>query len=68
MMWWILLLTGCRAGELLALQKSDLIPAGLYIDESTTWGRVGPTKNRKDRVAPLPATLRREIAEGWKAT
>jgi hypothetical protein len=39
------------------------MPAGLYIDESTTWGRVGPTKNRKDRVAPLPTTLRQEIAE-----
>jgi integrase len=63
LMWWILLLTGCWPGELLALQKADLIPAGLLIDESTTWGRVGPTKNRKVRIAPLAATLRQELSE-----
>jgi integrase len=63
LMWRILLLTGCRIGELLALHKTDLIPAGLLIDESTTWGRLGPTKNRKVRTAPLPATLRQELSE-----
>ena len=63
LMWRILLLTGCRPGELFALQKSDLVPAGLLIDESATWGRVGPTKNRKARVAPVPVALRQELAE-----
>jgi integrase len=63
LMWRILLLTGCRPGEMLALQKSDLVPAGLLIDESTTWGRPDPTKNRKQRIAPLPAALRQELSE-----
>jgi hypothetical protein len=53
LMWRILILTGCRPGELLALQKSDLISAGLLVDESTTWGRVGPTKNRKVRIGAI---------------
>jgi integrase len=64
LMWRILLLTGLRPGELLALRKSDLIPAGICIDESSRWGHVGPTKNRKIRYAPIPAALRNEI-EGW---
>jgi integrase len=51
LMWRILLLTGLRPGELVALQKSDLIPAGLLIDESTTWGQVGPTNCAITRCA-----------------
>jgi integrase len=63
LMWRMLFLTGCRPGELFALTKSDLVPAGLIIDESTTWGRVGQTKNGKTRIAPLPAALRQELTE-----
>jgi integrase len=61
--WRILLLTGCRPGELFALQKGDLIPAGLIIDETVARGRLGPTKNRKVRIAPLPDALRQELSE-----
>lgn len=63
LMWRILLLTGVRPGELLALKKSDLIPVGLCIDESSRWGHAAPTKNRKIRYAPIPDSLRQEIEE-----
>jgi len=64
LMWRILILTGCRIGELMALRKSDLIPAGLCIDESSLQGKPSTTKNRKTRYAPLPASLRADI-EQW---
>ena len=66
LMWRILVLTGCRIGELLALRKADLIPAGLCIDESSRWGKPSSTKNGKTRYAPIPDSLRREMEE-WAA-
>jgi integrase len=66
-LWWrILILTGARISEVMALGKSDLIPAGLRIDESAYAGKGAPTKNRKIRYAPLPDSLRREIEEWGK--
>jgi integrase len=50
LMWRVLLLTGLRIGELLALRKADLIPAGLCIDESSRGGKPSTTKNKKTRV------------------
>lgn len=67
-LWWrILILTGARISEVMALGKSDLIPAGICIDESAYAGKAAPTKNRKIRYAPLPDSLRREIEEWAKA-
>jgi integrase len=67
LMWRILLLTGVRIGELLALRKSDLSPIGLCIDESSDLGRPSTTKNRKTRYAPIPDSLRGEL-EDWNKT
>ena len=67
LMWRILLLTGVRIGELLALRKSDLGPAGLCVDESSDLGRPSTTKNKKTRHAPIPDSLRGEI-EDWNKT
>ena len=67
LMWRILILTGVRIGELLALRKSDLLPGGLRIDESSDRGHSSTTKNKKIRYAPLPDSLRTEI-EDWNQT
>jgi integrase len=67
LMWRILLLTGVRIGELLALRKSDLGPIGLCSDESSDLGRPSTTKNKKTRHAPIPDSLRTEL-EGWNNT
>jgi integrase len=48
----ILLLTGCRIGQLLALRKDDLLPEGLCIDESAFERKAADTKDRKTRIAP----------------
>jgi len=64
LIWRILLLTGCRIGELLALTRDDLQLEGLRIDESAFCGRGTHTKNRKVRIAPIPDSLRSEI-EQW---
>lgn len=66
LIWRILVLTGARIGEVLALKKSDLIPVGLCIDESAFKGRAAKTKNKKTRYCPIPDSLRREI-EDWAA-
>jgi hypothetical protein len=51
----VLLLTGPRIGELLALERADLLPEGLRIDESAVNnGTVKCPKNRKIRMAPSP--------------
>jgi integrase len=57
------LLTGARIGEVLALNRNDITPAGLVIDESALEGRASTTKNRKTRTAVLTATLRRDLLE-----
>jgi integrase len=64
LIWHILLMTGARINEVCALRRSDLIPVGLQIDESSFRGRGAQTKTRKIRYAPIPADLRREI-EAW---
>lgn len=61
--WRLLLLTGARISEILALNRDDLVPDGLRIDESAYNAAAGPTKNKKTRVAPLPPTLRGELEE-----
>ena len=66
LIWRILCLTGARIGEVLALRREDLIPAGLQIDESAYRGKAAPTKTRKIRYAPIPDDLRREI-EQWES-
>ena len=55
LLWRILILTGARIGEALALTRSDLLPVGLRIDESALNGQPSTTKNRKTRIAPLAA-------------
>jgi integrase len=67
MIWRVLILTGARIGEVLALTRDDLLPEGLRIDESAEDGKPGPTKNRKTRVVPLPDALRAELVE-WLTT
>ena len=63
LLWRVLILTGARIGEALALERSDFTPAGLLIDESAINGKPGPTKKKKERMAPLPASLRAELEE-----
>lgn len=63
MVWRVLILCGLRISEVIALRKSDVTPGGLIVDESGYEGEPGPTKNRKTRLVPLPAPLRRELAE-----
>jgi hypothetical protein len=54
LMWRILLLTGCRPGELFALTKTDLVPAGLVIDEAAWYDPL-----RCDAESSLAASGRR---------
>ena len=48
---WIALLTGCRRGEILKLEKSDILADGLRI-------RSGNTKTLKERMCPIVPALR----------
>lgn len=73
LMWRLLLLTGLRKGELLALARSDIQGDRLCIDETvegsgTREGTKGTKKGqrRKVRYAPLVASLKAEI-DGWLA-
>jgi len=62
LIWRVLLLTGARISELLALERTDLLPDGrLRIDESALNRMPSTTKNKKTRIAPLPASLRAEL-------
>jgi integrase len=61
--WRILVMTGARIGEALALSKSDLLPGMLRIDESAFNGAAAHTKNRKIRYAAIPDSLAREIEQ-----
>jgi|SRR5579871_301790 len=67
LVWRILLMTGARIGEVLALNRGDLLPEGLRIDESARNGRAETTKNKKTRIAPLCESLRAELQE-WLAS
>jgi integrase len=51
----------------LALDRPDLVSEGLRIDESALNGQASYTKNKKTRIAPIPASLRAELEE-WLAT
>jgi integrase len=66
LMWRVMILTGARIGEALALDRSDLVSEGLRIDKSALNGQASYTKNKKSRVAPIPASLRAELEE-WLA-
>jgi integrase len=66
LMFRLMLMTGMRISEVLALTKSDLHPGGLLIDESALRGRPSTTKNRKTRCVPLPPALDAEL-ERWAA-
>jgi integrase len=63
----ILLLAGPRICELLALERADLLPDALRIDESISPSGVKCTKNRKVRIAPIPESLHAELVE-WLGT
>jgi len=67
LLWQVLLLTGMRPGELYALRKNDLLPAGIQIDESADQGKPSTTKNQKTRYAPIPQFLREDL-ERWCAS
>jgi integrase len=73
LMWRLLLLTGLRKGELLALTRTDVQGDVLCIDETVEPGGVregtkGTKKGerRKIRYAPLPASLKAELDQ-WLA-
>lgn len=61
--WRILILTGARIGEVLALVRSDLRPDGLLIDEAMVRGTIKAPKRGKVRLAALPESLRAELVE-----
>jgi integrase len=65
-MWHLLVLTGARIGEVLALTRADLLPDGLLIDESALDGHPSTTEHKKSRTVPIPASLRSELEE-WLA-
>lgn len=67
MMWRVMILTGARIGEALSVDRADLVSEGLRIDESALNGQANYTKNKKIRIAPIPASLRAEVEE-WLAT
>lgn len=52
---WLALLTGCRRGELLALQRADIGPDALTI-------RAGNTKTLRTRTVPIVPALRPWLA------
>ena len=66
LVWRVLLATGARIGEVLALRRDDLTAGVLRIDEGSTRGKPGATKNRKVRYCPITETLLSEI-EAWAA-
>jgi integrase len=59
----LLLLTGVRPGEALALERTDLTPEALVISKSALEGRAAETKNRKTRIIPLADALRAELED-----
>jgi integrase len=66
--WRILLLTGVRIGELLALRKSDLGPMGLCVDESSAY-RLPRTGKLATCRFPIPcAASWRPGTRPWKAS
>ena len=72
-MFWLLAMTGMRAGEMLGLQWQDIdFDKGLLnIRRSAWYGRVQTTKNKNsEAIIPLPAILAatlRTFREEWKS-
>lgn len=72
-MFWLLALTGMRAGEMLGLQWADIdFEKGLLnIRRSAWYGRVQTTKNKNsEAIIPLPGILAatlRTFREQWKS-
>ena len=66
LVWRILIMTGARPGEVLALESIDLRPDGLMIDQAMVSGTVKLPKRNKIRLAALPESLRAELEE-WMA-
>lgn len=63
LIWRIMILTGARVGEVLPLDRADIIPEGLRIDEAMVSGKVKLPKRNKIRTAALPDSLRTELLE-----
>jgi integrase len=61
--WRLMILTGVRIGEVPPLERTDIVPAGLRIDEAIVRGRVKLPKREKIRTAALPESLRAELEE-----
>ena len=73
-MFWLLAMTGIRAGEMLGLQWQDIdFDKGLLnIRRSAWYGRVQTTKNKNsEAIIPLPGILAatlRAFREQWKSS
>jgi integrase len=67
LIWRLLILTGPRIGEIFPLERADITPDGLMIDEAMVHGTVKLPKREKTRLAALPESLRGELGE-WLAT
>ena len=63
LIWRILILTGVRIGEVLPLERTDIVSEGLRIDEAMVSGKVKLPKRNKIRTAALPDSLRAELTE-----
>jgi integrase len=62
LVWRTLVLTGVRIGELMALERTDLLPDGsLRVDESALERQASTTKNKKVPIVSLPVSLREEL-------
>lgn len=57
----LLVLTGARISEVLALRRDHIVDGGILIDQSALFGAPGPTKTRKTRFVPIPADLQMEL-------
>ena len=67
-LWWrVLILTGGRIGEVMALERADIRPDGLMIDEAIVRRTVKAPKRNKVRLAALPDSLRVELDQ-WLGT
>ncbi len=61
--------TGCRASEIVGLQEKHLHPDHLDIVQgwNPRYKKIGPTKNRKSRIVPIPRIVHDEIVSLLKA-
>jgi integrase len=63
LIWRLLILTGARIGEIFPLERSDIQPDCLMIDEAMVRGKVKLPKRNKVRKADLADSLRGELEE-----